>query len=403
MPNISNAILALIALTIFSRILKKEDYGTIALAQAYAIFANGLVNFGMSAAYDRNYFQYSSNKRRQNRLLTSIILFVIANFMLICLLTFLFKKNLSNIILGDIIYGNLLFWAFCGQFFFTINNYYLAYFKNSENAKYYTFITVILSLINFVFALIFIAKMKVGVIGIVYAQFFSGFLIFSILSIKFINIERPLFDRKIFIDSLKIGYPLTPRVFLGVINTQFDKYMIGLMSSLGGVGIYSVGQKVSSLIFTFMTSIQNVFSPEIYKRMFNSKENGKETIGEYLTPFAYIIVFLTLFISLFAEEIIYILTPKSYHGATDIVIVLSLFYGLLFFGKVNGNQLIYQKKTWVSSILSILNTGLNICLNIAFIIKWGAIGAAWATLSACTISCDINWFYWFRLKIKIWL
>jgi len=185
---------------------------------------------------------------------------------------------------------------------------------------------------------------------------------------------------------LKISYPLTPRIFLGVIGTQFDKYMIGLLATVGGVGIYSIGQRVSNTIFMFMTAIQNVFSPHVYKKMFDMKEKGGEAIGKYLTPFAYVCISVALLVSLFSEEIISILTPPSYHGAIDIVIILSMFYGFMFFGKLNGNQLIFTKKTHITSLLTMVSIGLNVGFNIPFIMKWGTIGAAWGTLSAGLIS-----------------
>ena len=58
----------------------------------------------------------------------------------------------------------------------------------------------------------------------------------------------------------------------------------------------------------------------------------------------------------------------------------------LFFGKLNGRQLIFAKKTHVTSVLTMVGVGINVALNIPFIIKWGAIGAAWATLLAGLIS-----------------
>jgi O-antigen/teichoic acid export membrane protein len=231
-----------------------------------------------------------------------------------------------------------------------------------------------------------VAYQGIGVIGLVYAQLCSGAIIFSVLSYKFITTLKPSFSKSIFIESLKISYPLTPRIFLGVISTQFDKYMIGLVASVGGVGIYSIGQRISNTIFVFMTAIQNVFSPQVYKKMFDLKEKGGEAIGKYLTPFAYVCISVALFVSLFSEEIISILTPPSYHGAIDIVIILSMFYGFMFFGKLNGNQLIFTKKTHITSLLTMASICLNVGFNIPFIMKWGAIGAAWATLLAGIIS-----------------
>ena len=58
---VSNA-LPFVTLPIFTRILTKEDYGILALAYVYAILVNGIANFGMSAAYNRN-VEYKARNR----------------------------------------------------------------------------------------------------------------------------------------------------------------------------------------------------------------------------------------------------------------------------------------------------------------------------------------------------
>jgi O-antigen/teichoic acid export membrane protein len=386
LPTITTSLLPFFTIPVFTRILTKEDYGVLALAHVYAIFVNGLANFGMTAAYERDYFQYRGDRLETAQLLYSILLFVMLNFLLIAVSTYLFRETLSKLIIGSVGQGNILFWAFCAQFFYGVNYYYLTYFKNSETARNFVVYTIVGTLINLIISLLLVAYFRIGVIGLIYAQLCAGATIFGILSYKFMaslpfSLSIPILSK-----SLRIAYPLTPRIFLGVIGTQFDKYMIGLLASVGGVGIYTVGQRVSYIIFAYMTAIENVFSPQVYRRMFELQDKGGEAIGKYLTPFAYISVFLALLVALFSEEVISILTPLPFHGAIDIVAVLSMYYGLLFFGKLQGPQLVFTKKTHVSSLLAMGWIGINVALNIPFIMRWGAIGAAWATLLAGLMS-----------------
>jgi len=182
-----------------------------------------------------------------------------------------------------------------------VSYYYYSYFKNSELAKKFTAYTIAQNIINVVLSLFMVAYLKTGVIGIVYAQLLSGLIIFSAQSYKFLIMLKPSLDKSILLESIKISYPLTPTIFFGVIGTQFDKYMIGLLATVGGVGIYSIGQKVASVSFTFMTAIQNVFSPQVYRRMFDLKEKGGESIGRYLTPFVYISTAFAFIIAVFSE------------------------------------------------------------------------------------------------------
>ncbi len=386
LPIVIGNLLPIITLPIFTRILTAEDYGVFALAQVYGIFVTGIVNIGLPVVFERNFFEHRDPKDAST-LLYSILSFVAITFTAFALLTYLFRDIFAELITGSPAHGDILFWAFCSAGIISIKNYYLAFIKNIENAKDFVRYTIDESLLGVVLSLFMVVYLRMGVIGLILGQLLATLTIFIVLFFKFLR-QYPFSNGwSLLKDSLKLGLPLTPRVFLGVIGNQFDKYMIGLISTVGGVGIYSIGQKIAYVVFTYMTAIQNVFSPQVYKRMFGLREGGGEEVGRYLTPFLYISIAIAVLISLFAEEIISIVTPPSYHNAIDIVIILSMFYGSMFFGK--QPQLLYARKTHITSILSLITIVINVALNIPFIMKWGALGAAWATLLAGLISGGI--------------
>lgn len=388
LPVFVGNLLPFVALPIFTRILSKEDYGLLALANVYGIFVNGLANFGMQAAYNRNYFQYREDPVKGAQLLYSTILFVMGNFLLLAAITYLFRGRLAAWIMGSDIYGNFLFWALCAQFFNNISYYYLTYYKNSESAVPFVTYTIITTVLNLLIALFLVAYLRLGVIGLVYGQLCGGLTVFGLLSYKFAANMTPALSGRLFRQTLKIGYPLTPKIFVGVIGNQFDKYLIGLLATLGGVGIYSIGQRIALVIFNAMAALYNALQPQVFRQMFEMGDRGGAAVGRYLLPFAYTSTALALLLSLFSEEVIVVLTPSSYHGAIGIVTVLSMYYGFLFFSM--HPQLLYAKKTFISSILSMVSIGLNISLNIPFIMRWGAMGAAWGTLLAGLVSGSIS-------------
>ncbi len=383
LPVLAGNLLPLLTLPIFTRILTKEDYGIWALAQVYAIFVSGVANFGLTIGYERNFFEYKESKNMAG-LIYSTLLFVIIAFIVCGFFTYLFQYQLARWIIGSSDYSGILFWSYCATGIMGLKTYYLTYFKNTENAKSFVWYTVDESILGVLFSLFMVAYLRIGIIGLILGQLFASLIIFSILSYRFTRILPVSFNFEALRDSLKLSLPLTPRIFFNVIGRQFDKYMLGLLNTVGGVGVYSIGQKVAYIVFTYMTAIENVFSPQVYKRMFEQGERGGASIGKYLTPFLYVSIALALLISLFSEEIITILTPTSYHDSINIVIVLSMLYGSYFFGK--QPQLIFTKKTHITSALTIVGITLNIAINIPFIMKWGAVGAAWGTFSAGLIS-----------------
>jgi len=397
-PVVTGNLLPIVTLPIFTRVLTKEDYGVWALAQVYAVFVSGIANFGLTVGYERNFFEYKDKKNAAG-FLYSTLLFVVTAFLFFGCVTFLFKAHFSRWIIGSPDHANILFWSYCATGVVGLKTYYLTYFRNTENANSLVSYSIGEILISVSSSLFMVAYLRIGVIGLIWGQLVAGMVIFSILSFKFFRLLPVSFDRKALRDSLKLSLPLTPRIFFGVIGNQFDKYMIGLLNTVGGVGVYNIGQKVANIVFTYMTAIQNVFAPQVYRRMFDLGDKGGEAVGRYLTPFLYISIAIGLLIALFSEELISILTPESYHGAIDIVMVLSMLYGSYFFGK--QPQLIYAKKTYITSLLTLVRIGLNVGINIPFIMKWGAIGAAWGTLTAGLISGAISFVvsqHFYRIK-----
>ena len=379
LPVVVGTIIPFLTLAVFTRILTKEDYGALALVQIYGAFVTGLANFGLLLIYERNFFEYGSPKEAAQLLYTTLC-FVLTSLSLCFFITYLFKALLASWITGSPNNAFLLFWATVSTGVLSLKTYYLTYFKNTENAKPFVWYTIDESILGAVIALFFVAYVRTGVIGIVWGQLLASLIIFTILGFRFLKILPLSFNLRLLGHSLKLSYPLTTSLLFKVIGTQFDKYMLSLLGSIGGVGIYSIGQKVSNAVFSYMTAIENVYKPQVYSRMFKPGDKGGTSIGSYLTPFLYISIVIALLISLFAEEIITILTPPSFHGAIDIVIVLSMLMGSHFFGKMP--QLVYAKKIFFASLLTLVRIGLNVAINIPFIMTWGAIGAAWGAFFA---------------------
>lgn len=390
-PSLVSAVIPIVTLPIFTRILTVEDYGIYALGIVYGTFVSGIANFGLTIGYERNFFENKESKEMQGTLLFSVLSFVVITFVFLGLLTYSLQSIISSWLIGDQKWGNIVFLSYCAVGISSLKMYYLTYFKNTNNAKQFSIYSIDEAILNVIFSFVLIYYFNSGIIGLVLGQLFGSSIVFFILTIKFIRLLSFRPNLNVLKSCLNISLPLTPRIFFGVIGNHFDKYMINLLGSVGGVGVYNLGQKISYVVFNFMTAIQNVNSPHVYDLMFKKGEEGGSEIGKYLTLPLYISAFIGLIISLFSEEILFILTPSSYHGAVDIITVLSLLYVTYFFGK--QPQLIYAKKTGITSYLTIFSIVINILINIPFIKYWGAEGAAYGTLLAGILSSSVTFYY----------
>ena len=369
----------ILTLPIFTRLLSAEDFGAWALANAYAAVVAGLASVGLPITYDRNFFQYREG-RQSARLLYSVVLFSVVSFSICALATWALSGSITQWIIGDPAYQPILVWCLCSTGIVGIKAYYLAYLRNSEQAAAFAVYTLAERLLAAILTVILVAWAGAGLMGLVIGQLIASSVVLAVVAARFLRTCPPGFDGTLLADSLKLGVPLTPRILLGVIGNNFDKYLIGQVTSLGGVGIYSVAQRIAGIAFTYMTALQNVFGPQVYTRMFSGAADAGASIGRYLTPFAYVSTLIAFLVAIFSEEILRLLAPASYLPAIPIVTILVLYYAIQFFGKMP--QIAYARRTYMISLLAALSTGVSVALGAAGIWLWGTVGAAWGMLAA---------------------
>ena len=380
-------VVPLITIPLLTRRISPEEYGVLSLAMVYAVFMGGLASVGVPVALERNYFLYTDDSRRLGALLASCLSFMLFNFFAIFAITYLYKDEISGLLTGSKINGPIILTALAANFFYnTIVSLFYTYFKNGNDAKSFSVFMSITALINLFLTLYYVIYNDQGAFGIVLSQLVTGIIIFVALIVYYSNMLHFSISKELLMSSLKVGYPLTPRIVLNIINSHFDKYILGLLNTVDGVGIYHIGKRIAEIGFNITTSIQNVYNPYIYRKMFANQTDNRELIGVYLTPIIFTSVLVQMIIALFSEEIIALLTPPNFHTAAPIVSIISMYYGFSILSKVAGTQFVFMKKLYVTLILSVISMIINIGLNIPLILNYGLNGAAIGTLFAGIIS-----------------
>ncbi len=383
--------------------LTPGELGQFVLTQVYASIAVGAVNFGLLVGYERNFFIYEKSTRKSAQLISSALFFVLTNLLILLFIVHLYQIEISKLLLSNDAPINLLFIVLIATSISSLSQYYLTFFKNSGLAKRYVQFMIFQTGCYFTVAILLLFLSNLKVLSLAYAMLISNALTFIFLIMALSKRLPPIFNKEMLKDMLKISLPLTPRVFFGLLSTQFDKIMLGFIGSTELVGIYSVGQKFSSTIYQFMNGLGRVFQPELYRKLFANKHQAKtDEINNFIMPYFYLSIFIALLVAIFAKEFMSILLANEYYQASIITSILSIYYASFFFGKIVGNQLIYAKKTFIISFLTLGGIFLNVVLNIPFIIKWGVYGAAWATTIASILTTYITYIVAQRYVKIIW-
>lgn len=168
------------------------------------------------------------------------------------------------------------------------------------------------------------------------------------------------------------------------VYTNLDVVMLRFMKNDTEVGFYNAAIKVKTILVSLITSLGTVLLPRL---SFYVRSKEKEAFYRMvLKAFDFVFVLalaVTVYFMLFAKETILVLSGKGYQPATAPMILLMPTVLLIGLSNITGIQVLTpinkEKKVMISIIYGAV---LDFVLNLVLIPKYGAAGAAFATLMA---------------------
>jgi O-antigen/teichoic acid export membrane protein len=360
----------------YTRIFTPSDYGIIDILAIAGSIISHTVGFEITQAVAR--FYPDSKNEDDKRTIASnsfwFTLFFYSLFLLVCLS---FSGYFTQLLLDGLVSKRIFqIWAmnsfFTGMFYLFQNQlkWRLESRKFASVSILYTLVTIpstILLVLVFRFDLygVFLAKSIGGVVGALVAFYFAR------SDYKFIFNFTKLFE------MLKYSIPLVPSgVGVFFLNSS-HKILIKSMMSLSDLGLFGVGTRLTSMVTVLLQSMQGSLTPLII-----SKYREPETPGEIARLFRYV-VFLALIafltISVYAREVLIILTTPAYVSAYKLVPLLLL--DKIFFSiHVFAPGLNIAKKTKLLATITVLSSLVNLLISYAGIKYFGLVGGAFGTM-----------------------
>ncbi|MDG2240283.1 MAG: lipopolysaccharide biosynthesis protein [Longimicrobiales bacterium] len=386
-------LLPLITLPVFLNLLTTDDYGYLALATAFGAVAVGLGQFGLQQGFEREFFARDT-VQFQAGLLRSTLVLVSITLAAVFLLSWVFRGAVAGLFLRDSDKSGFLILVLVSQILQAQRYYLLVFFRNRGDAAAHALFSTAEAVLWAGFGLLFVAGLGMGVSGIPLGQIAGTALVMVPMIRHALRGAQSRWEGAALKDAVRVGLPLTPRVLVSVASSHLDKVLVGLIADVGGAGVYSIGQRLAYVVFSYMTALENVFVPRVLRMMFEGGDDAPERIGRYLTPFAYWSMLVAAVVTLFSYEGLLIVAPPEYLAATPIISILVVHYSLMFFSK--QRQLVFAKKTHVLSMLSVVLLVLSAALNIPLVRAFGSVGAAAGTATAGAIYVWLT----FRLSQK---
>lgn len=410
--TVISTVLPLIVLLVATRYISPDGFSDYAISLVYSVVATGVSSLGLHLAYERNYYLYKNDLEKSQSFIFSVLVLVCFLFLLVVVLTSLFADAVSNFLGG--VNNDILVVILIGMCFEKLVGFYLIFYKNSLQAIRYFFVMVSVSVISLCVSFYLILIEKIGIYGFSLAYMLSWASVFCVLSVLFLLRAKKL--RFLFSDllsTLSISLPIVPRTMTVVIGTQSDKYMLNTLSP-EHLGHYALAGRLSTSLNSYMVALQNVYNPKLYEVLFKQTHSEMLAFNKLLSAIMFLSLFPVLLLSTFSYEVVYLLFPLEYEFMAPLLTLFSIYYGVIFFGKIPGTVMTYSKKTGLSSLMAIFGAFLNVALNFPLINYYGALGAVFATLAtgaAVTFlgMClsqryiKLDWDYWFITVVLFFL
>jgi O-antigen/teichoic acid export membrane protein len=196
----------------------------------------------------------------------------------------------------------------------------------------------------------------------------------------------------------------TPLVFSGIsvwVSLYVDRMMIMHFLTINEVGLYGIGHRLASTAALVMVGFQGALTPLIYAHY--KDPNTPTQLEKIFRIFLLFALLIFLFLTLFASDILLIMTTPDFYGASIVVVYLvpSVLLSNMY---IFSPGITIAKKTniifWINVVGGFINAGLNYLMipifgitgaGIATMISYAGIFIAYTIIGQRFYSIPHNW------------
>lgn len=402
--NISRQLVGFIMLPIYTRYLSPADYGVVGLL----IFSLNLVDLLFGARLTQaipKFFHSDENSDNRNIVISTALIATSVISAVTTLVVVYYSEAASNLIFGKsdlsaivMIYSVLILTQ-------AIENYGLLFIRLKQQPYLFLFFSLCKLFVQLGFNIWFVVILEMGVLGIAYTSAISSILFACILLFHTLYHTKLLWSNSVAKKLMIFSWPLWVSGVAALYLGSANRYYMRIYGSLDDIGLYELAAKFSAILtFMIWRPIFQYWETERFKYY----EKDKPASNIYNTVFLSIntlMVLAGLGISIFAEPVIEIMAPASYHLASQVVPILVLAALLTSFSTYFRFSLLVTDNTkWIGK-----NTYYVAFIATVFFVvlipSYQFIGAAYAYFLAMLIQLYMtikasNQYYNLKVKLK---
>lgn len=267
--------ITLLLFPIIGKFMNPDDFGLVSNFFLLIAISSVFIDFSNSGYFQIQYF----NVEDKSKLKLQVILSLSLNLLFILMIVFGFSNYIQRYIALD---NSLIFLAVICAYFQVIYELLISKLRFNENAKFYTFISILNAIFSILIILLLIYTNQLNgynrVISSTVLITSFGLLSLFLFLYKYIDLSSFRYIKLNFKDNYLYGLFLLPHNLSVWLKTALEKLFISNSYGLTENGYYSFAFSFSSIFIVLFSIILNGITPRIYKLLGNQHQVATTTM-----------------------------------------------------------------------------------------------------------------------------
>lgn len=370
--------IAFLMIPIYTRCLTPVDYGILEMIGRTTDIIALVTCMGMASALLRFHAEAKSDMERR-RVVSTAITFAAGLGVLCAALLLMFAAPLSQLILGSARYSTYFRLGFVAMGMEVCVAVPMVLLRMHERSALFTGINLGRLLVALSLNIYMLVVLRMGVMGVMISTVVGISLVVLVLMGACWRSWRPGLDTRLLRVMLAYSLPLVPCSFVMFVLTFGDRYFLRAYCGLGVLGVYSLGHRICMVMPALvMEPLGFAWTPVVFTLA--DRPDAGALYARYFNGFMFCVVFACLWLSALSRDLIRIMADSGYHDAYKVVPVVTL--GMTFWAasSVFETGIMLKKKTYYRTMGHALAALIVVCAYVLLIPRYGAMGAAWATV-----------------------
>ena len=375
--NILAKALGFAMLPFYTHYLGPGDYGLLEIMDLSISLLGMVLHMGIAPALLRCYAGAPSAEEK-NKAVSTVFLFVGATGLVTFLCGAAVVRPVSAALFGPAVPSKYLLLSFSSFIISYIAGPFRIYLRARENSGRLVLLDTISTVLVLILNIVFIAGLKIGLMGILLSAVIVNSIWLLLASGTLLRI-RLRFSGPLLRQMVRFGLPLILSNLAAFVLNFADRFFLQHFQSLVAVGLYAVGYK-----FGFMINVLLVqpFSVMWQSRMYAIYTNDQHAsiFAQIFVLYSFVLTYAALAMALLSPEIVRIMAGPAFAAAGAVIPLISLAYVVCGVGSYLQTGLYLVNRTKLIGVISAASAVISLGLNYVLILRYGMMGAAWATL-----------------------